>query len=234
MRPGREHRAFSEINVTPFVDVMLVLLIIFMVTAPMLEQGIDVDLPETTTQPLQMREEPLILSVKKDGTYHLARQAIPLEELEPKLKAIFEGADREGDLPAGGQGRSLRHRRQGDGGRASGGRQDRGDRDRARMRDAWPRPCSHRGEERERLFRRAVAISAGAHLAAAAAAPSSRRFPRSHSVALARRVSVNLVASVPSALAAARQPAAAQAAGAASRSRRSRSRCRRLARRRPR
>ena len=63
------------------------------VTAPMLEQGIDVDLPETTTQPLQMREEPLILSVKKDGTYHLARQAVPLEELEPKLKAIFEGTD---------------------------------------------------------------------------------------------------------------------------------------------
>ena len=91
-RTSREHRAFSEINVTPFVDVMLVLLIIFMVTAPMLEQGIDVDLPETTTQPLQMRDEPLILSVKKDGTYHLARLAIPLEELEPKLKAIFEGA----------------------------------------------------------------------------------------------------------------------------------------------
>jgi biopolymer transport protein TolR len=93
MRSGREHRAFSEINVTPFVDVMLVLLIIFMVTAPMLEQGIDVDLPETTTQPLQMREEPLILSVKKDGTYHLARQTVPLAELEPKLKAIFEGTD---------------------------------------------------------------------------------------------------------------------------------------------
>jgi biopolymer transport protein TolR len=92
-RTSREHRAFSEINVTPFVDVMLVLLIIFMVTAPMLEQGIDVDLPETTTQPLQMREEPLILSVKKDGSYHLARQAVPLAELEPKLRAIFEGAD---------------------------------------------------------------------------------------------------------------------------------------------
>jgi biopolymer transport protein TolR len=92
-RTAREHRAFSEINVTPFVDVMLVLLVIFMVTAPMLEQGIDVDLPETTTQPLQMREEPLILSVKKDGTYHLARQAIPLEELQPKLAAIFAGTD---------------------------------------------------------------------------------------------------------------------------------------------
>ena len=92
-RTSREHRAFSEINVTPFVDVMLVLLIIFMVTAPMLEQGIDVDLPETTTQALNMRDEPLILSVKKDGTYHLARQQVPVEELEGKLRAIFEGAD---------------------------------------------------------------------------------------------------------------------------------------------
>jgi biopolymer transport protein TolR len=92
-RAERGHRAFSEINVTPFVDVMLVLLVIFMVTAPMLEQGIDVDLPETTTQPLQMREEPLILSVKKDGTYHLARTAVPLEELQPKLQAIFAGTD---------------------------------------------------------------------------------------------------------------------------------------------
>lgn len=91
-RTTREHRAFSEINVTPFVDVMLVLLVIFMVTAPMLEQGIDVDLPETTTQPLQMREEPLVLSVKKDGTYHLARQQIPIEELQAKLTAIFQGA----------------------------------------------------------------------------------------------------------------------------------------------
>ena len=92
-RMSREHRAFSDINVTPFVDVMLVLLIIFMVTAPMLEQGIDVDLPETTTQALQMRDEPLILSVKKDGTYHLARQQVPVEELEAKLRAIFEGAE---------------------------------------------------------------------------------------------------------------------------------------------
>jgi biopolymer transport protein TolR len=92
-RTERGHRAFSEINVTPFVDVMLVLLVIFMVTAPMLEQGIDVDLPETTTQPLQMREEPLILSVKKDGTYHLARTAVPLEELQAKLQAIFAGTD---------------------------------------------------------------------------------------------------------------------------------------------
>ena len=93
LRPGSHRRAFSEINVTPFVDVMLVLLIIFMVTAPMLQQGLDVDLPNTTTQPLRMDTEPLVLTVKKDGTYLLARQEIPLAELQAKLEAIFEGLD---------------------------------------------------------------------------------------------------------------------------------------------
>jgi len=80
----------SEINVTPFVDVMLVLLVIFMVTAPMMQQGIDVNLPETTTQPLRVREDPLILSVQKDGKYYLGRKAVPLEELVPRLEALFE------------------------------------------------------------------------------------------------------------------------------------------------
>ena len=94
LRAGREHRAMSEINVTPLVDVMLVLLIIFMVTAPLLQQGLDVDLPETTTQPLRMRDEPLILTVKQGGSYHLANQEVPLDELEAKLTAIFEGLDR--------------------------------------------------------------------------------------------------------------------------------------------
>ena len=80
----------SEINVTPFVDVMLVLLIIFMVTAPMLQQGLDVELPETTTQPLRMQDEPLILTVDKEGKYHLASVEVPYEELGIKLTAIFE------------------------------------------------------------------------------------------------------------------------------------------------
>ncbi len=84
----------SEINVTPFVDVMLVLLIIFMVTAPMMQQGIDVDLPETTTQDIRIQDEPLILSVQQDGKVFLGRTEIPIEELEPKMKAILDGLDR--------------------------------------------------------------------------------------------------------------------------------------------
>jgi biopolymer transport protein TolR len=83
-------RALSEINVTPFVDVMLVLLIIFMVTAPLLQQGIDVDLPETTTQPIRVRDEPLILTVEADGSYHLGRTAVPEGELVAKLESIFD------------------------------------------------------------------------------------------------------------------------------------------------
>jgi biopolymer transport protein TolR len=92
-RPGSVHRALSEINVTPFVDVALVLLIIFMVTAPMMQQGIDVDLPETTTQPLRVKDEPLILTVQKNGKYYLGRREIPAAELPEKLAAIFEGRD---------------------------------------------------------------------------------------------------------------------------------------------
>jgi biopolymer transport protein TolR len=93
-RPGSTQRPLSEINVTPFVDVMLVLLIIFMVTAPMMQQGIDVDLPETTTQNLRIQDEPLVLTVKKDGEYFLGRRKIPEAELSERLVAILEGLDR--------------------------------------------------------------------------------------------------------------------------------------------
>ncbi len=83
----------SEINVTPFVDVMLVMLIIFMVTAPLMQQGIDVDLPETTTQPLRMRSEPLVVSVNKQGQYFLGRKQVEEAELREKLVAVFEARD---------------------------------------------------------------------------------------------------------------------------------------------
>jgi biopolymer transport protein TolR len=93
VRRSSAHHPLSEINVTPFVDVMLVLLIIFMVTAPMMQQGIDVDLPETTTQPIRVQDEPLILTVQKDGKVHVGRREIPQAELRDKLVAIFEGRD---------------------------------------------------------------------------------------------------------------------------------------------
>jgi len=93
---GPDRRAFAEINITPFVDVVLVLLIIFMVTAPMMQQGIDVDLPETTTQNLRVHNEPLIITVKKDGTFFLANTAVTEKELGAKLTAILSGLDDKG------------------------------------------------------------------------------------------------------------------------------------------
>jgi biopolymer transport protein TolR len=90
---ARGRRAKSEINVTPFVDVMLVLLIIFMVTAPLMHQGIDVDLPETTTQPIRVKSDPLILSVKRDGRYYLGRKEVELTDLVSKLEALFDARD---------------------------------------------------------------------------------------------------------------------------------------------
>ncbi|HEY8154340.1 MAG TPA: protein TolR [Myxococcota bacterium] len=93
VRRSSVHHPLSEINVTPFVDVMLVLLIIFMVTAPMMQQGVDVDLPETTTQPIRVQDEPLILTVQKDGKVHIGRHEIAPADLREKLAAIFEGRD---------------------------------------------------------------------------------------------------------------------------------------------
>jgi biopolymer transport protein TolR len=87
---GRGRRGNAEINVTPFVDVVLVLLIIFMVTAPLMLQGMDVNLPETSTQPIRMPDAPLVLTVTKDGQYSLARKIVPIEQLEAKLEAVFE------------------------------------------------------------------------------------------------------------------------------------------------
>jgi len=88
-RASHGGREISEINVTPFVDVMLVLLVIFMVTAPLMQQGVDVELPRTTTQPIRLEQEPLVLTVRKDGKAFLGRQEIALPELQAKLVAVF-------------------------------------------------------------------------------------------------------------------------------------------------
>jgi len=94
----------NEINVTPFVDVMLVLLIIFMVTAPLMTQGVEVDLPTTrTVKNLPQDSEHLVLSIKKDGTLFLDEYQVGLEELEVHLqrlvskqkKQLFLRADKE-------------------------------------------------------------------------------------------------------------------------------------------
>ena len=79
----------SEINVTPLVDVMLVLLIIFMVTAPMMQQGIDVSLPETASTGVETTEEPLILVINKSRRIYADKVQIPLTQLNQKLTAIF-------------------------------------------------------------------------------------------------------------------------------------------------
>ncbi len=79
----------AEINVTPFVDVVLVLLIIFMVTAPMLDQGVEIDLPQTKeVEVLPSDSEHLVLSVNKDGTLYLDSYEVKLEELEERVKVL--------------------------------------------------------------------------------------------------------------------------------------------------
>jgi len=83
-------RLLAEINVTPFVDVMLVLLIIFMVTAPMMMQGVDVNLPRTTTQAIPSEEERLVISITAKRDIYLNEYKISLDSLRRKLEAIFQ------------------------------------------------------------------------------------------------------------------------------------------------
>jgi biopolymer transport protein TolR len=88
-RRGRaRRRAMAEINVTPFVDVMLVLLIVFMVTAPLLTVGVPVDLPKTRAPALGQDKEPLSVTIAKDGTIFLQKLKVSEDDLVPKLTAI--------------------------------------------------------------------------------------------------------------------------------------------------
>jgi len=88
-RNKRESTLVSDINVTPLVDVMLVLLIIFMVTAPMLQMGIDVNLPRVKARPIDVGEEKLILTVNKNREIYINKFRTKLEDLRPKLEHIF-------------------------------------------------------------------------------------------------------------------------------------------------
>jgi biopolymer transport protein TolR len=87
-RGRSRRRPMAEINVTPFVDVMLVLLIVFMVTAPLLAVGVPVDLPKTKAPALGQDKEPLSVTITKDGTIFLQKLKVPADELVPKLTAI--------------------------------------------------------------------------------------------------------------------------------------------------
>jgi len=88
---GNSKEFMSEINVTPFVDVMLVLLIIFMVTAPMMIQGVNVDLPEATAQPLDSEKEHLVITIDKDHQVHINDYQVSVESLSEKLMKILQG-----------------------------------------------------------------------------------------------------------------------------------------------
>ena len=92
----RRRPVMSEINVTPFVDVMLVLLIVFMVSAPLLTVGVPLDLPQSEAKALQQDNQPLTISVNVDGQVFLQNEQIKLDDLVPKLKAIIDA--RHGDL----------------------------------------------------------------------------------------------------------------------------------------
>lgn len=83
-------RAMSQINVTPFVDVMLVLLVIFLVTAPMMESGIDVNLPKVASGPITSAEEPIVISINKKGAVIINKKKVPMSKLNNKLKAVFK------------------------------------------------------------------------------------------------------------------------------------------------
>ena len=87
----KKNKIISQINVTPFVDVMLVLLIVFMITAPLLTVGVSVDLPKTKASQLNPKGDPIIISIKKNGDLFIQEREIDSLKLLPRLKAISSG-----------------------------------------------------------------------------------------------------------------------------------------------
>ena len=85
---GGRYRPMSEINVTPLVDVMLVLLVVFMVTAPLLTVGVPVELPQTQALPINEPKEPLTITVNKEGAVFIQETTVPIENLVPRLQGI--------------------------------------------------------------------------------------------------------------------------------------------------
>jgi len=86
---NNDRQVMSQINVTPFVDVMLVLLVIFMITAPMMQQGMQVNLPKTEAKAMNVKDEPIIVTVDKSGRAFLDKEEIPQGQLKTKLAALF-------------------------------------------------------------------------------------------------------------------------------------------------
>ena len=93
-RRGRSRRALSEINVTPLVDVMLVLLIIFMISAPLLTAGVPVELPKTEAGAMQDVPDPVTVSIRADGSIFIGENAVPFANLAPRLTAMAEDRTR--------------------------------------------------------------------------------------------------------------------------------------------
>ena len=87
----KKNKIISQINVTPFVDVMLVLLIVFMITAPLLTVGVSVDLPKTKASQLNSKGDPIVVSIKKNGELFIQERKIDSLQLLPSLKAISSG-----------------------------------------------------------------------------------------------------------------------------------------------
>ncbi len=86
---GSDRSAMSQINVTPLVDVMLVLLVIFMITAPMMQQGMQVNLPKTDAKAMATKEEPVIVTIDRNGRTYLNNGEIPRGQMKEKLAAAF-------------------------------------------------------------------------------------------------------------------------------------------------